>query len=424
MAELGEQQGQAAGEVGRGVGLEVQLVNLELRRLERQHPDRPQGGGPGEVDRLAAGDVELRAGDHPERQRPATMMLGEGHAQGQELGERGLEARPEQSPGIVLDRPRAQAPQMHHGGGLRPGPGELAEELRELLPALEVEPPGALLQWLQSLAGVEHHGPLALARELRHEPLGEPGRVGHQEPALRGERPRGRHHRALEGGHLEPLVEVQAPARPRRAGLAASRLHPVALAGEGIARQRQPQPPLLAPVGAPGEGHAGAPQPAAGAEQHLEVRGLVLGMGQGGQGQLAPGAVHPPAAEGGQGPPRAHLEQDHFGILEQQREPVAEAHGAAQMAGPVGRVRGVLGLDPAAAQVGDVGQPGRPEREAGQVALELGEDRLDHRRVGGDVDVHPAEFHSRGRELGRRPLEPGPRPGEHRLGRAVDGGDR
>ena len=96
-----------------------------------------------------------------------------------------------------------------------------------------------------------------------------------------------------------------------------------------------------------------------------------------------------PAGQPGQGVARPHFQQHHGAFAEQAPHALGEAHGPAQVLGPIGRVRGLLGRDPVAREVGDEGRARGLGTGLGHQGLEFAQDGRHHVGVEGVGGVQP-----------------------------------
>ena len=140
--------------------------------------------------------------------------------------------------------------------------------------------------------------------------------------------------------------------------------------------------------------------------------------------------------EGGQRLARSHLEKHPLAALGEAAQPIGEMDGVAQMADPVGGVGRLGRREVIAGTVGQDGDVWGVEGNGAQVIAKAGQDRLQHPRMGRDVDgdargLDPrlgqtcrqiierglrARGHAEPRRIDRRDVECVAQPGTQRLG--------
>ncbi len=193
-------------------------------------------------------------------------------------------------------------------------------------------------------------------------------------------------------------------------------LDPVAAAFKGIARQRHAPAVLGALEAAPVDAGPGAPQAAQGCE-HPRLLGAALLCQRGEDTSCAPAA-----GQRAERPARPNL-QEQAGRLGQQRvQPVCEAHRAAQVGGPIGRIGGLLVADPGAGHVGQIGDLRRRQLHLSHPPGERLEDRIHHGRMKGVRGAQTTAGDALFGEPALQPLDRRQRTGRDAALRRVDRG--
>ena len=265
--------------------------------------------------------------------------------------------------------------------------------------------------------------PQQLAQDLHQPPLGRVARrrVGDVEtrPRMPARDTRGHRRNRLHGSRGWRL-------RGRRHSQLGTRLDPVAPALERVGRQRHAAARLVRPERGPVGAQAGEPEPPHGLEQEGEVVRALEGVAQGRQRhRIGPagcrGLLQRPGA---QRLARPDLDQHPPGLAPQLAHRIREPHRAAQVLRPVGGVRRLLGGDPAAGDVGEIGDLRRMQLDPLEERQEALHRRLHQRRMEGMGRLEPAADVARsGQPLlgrGHRLL----RPRQHRQLRPGDRGQR
>ena len=177
-----------------------------------------------------------------------------------------------------------------------------------------------------------------------------------------------------------------------RHGRLGTRLDPVAPALERVGRQRHAAPRLIRPERGPVGAQAGEPEPPHGLEQEGEVVRALEGVAQGRQRhRIGPagcrGLLQRP---GGERLARPDLDQHPPGLAPQLAHRIREPHRAAQVLRPVGGVRRLFGGDPAAGDIGEIGDLRRMQLDPLEERQEALHRRLHQGRMEGVRRLQPA----------------------------------
>ncbi len=371
----------------------------------RDHPAGAEQGGALRVERLAPDHVVDAARHDGERERRAPGPVRPGLRQ----GEQGEETR---SPLLH----RAVAPEVDDG------PGE---------PAALAQPGDQLVKGL----GRVRHGAGHLAAQspqALREQGSQPGTVTQDQPgAAVCDRHRGRQQaRLLPGREPEPVRRIAALGEAlrlrsgRRLPVRRRRIDPEAPPLEGIGGQRHAPPGLAPPEGFAVARDSGQPELAQGRRGRGPVGLAVIGVRKGGDrghgGILAAECLEGDAP---QGVARADLEKDPAASGAEGADPVAEAHGAHHVLGPVAGIGRLPGGHPGAGGVRDQRDARRTQLERGgdaQAGIQRG---LEHPRVEGPGGAQAAADHAAGREVLLQPDDLLFRAGRHAEGGTVDRGE-
>ncbi len=291
------------------------------------------------------------------------------------------------------------------GQGERGGEGEFLDAVAADLVA------GADGEFEEGGAGQQHGA--------AHRVVGEPGMGAHREAA--GEE------QAVgvgegDGGGEQRVVGGAEPRGAHVAGEPRDALGPEAAVLEGVGRQ----------VGVAGAGPLEPAVPAHRDAAQVESGG---GLGEGGGlgavlaergqhgGALVPGGVQDGPGEGGEGGVGAQFEEEPGAVAGEPGDSVGEAHGVADVIGPVAGGGELLDGGGGAGEVGDDRDGGGLRGESGDDRAELLQHRVHERRVERVGDPQPAGAAPEGRDAGGDGLDGVLGSGDDDRGRAVDGGD-
>ena len=255
----------------------------------------------------------------------------------------------------------------------------------------------------KGVAGADHGDMVPGVAQPRRRRRRKPGVVGKDQPALA---------RALGevGGQINPgfgrtplrlpapVGEVRHPGGQRRRldQRRLARLDEVGLALERIAGQRHlvaGRVPDRVPI------HRHAASPGAGDSRHVPgvIGHFLLRVAQRRNHLCRRHAVG--LCQRGHRPPRPHLDIKTVGRGGQRRHAGAEIDSVAQMGNPIGRVGRLRIGQRLAGAVGDQWQLRRRQSDPPQVVAKAGEDRFQHRAVGGDVDGNALGVDALGRQF-------------------------
>jgi hypothetical protein len=158
------------------------------------------------------------------------------------------------------------------------------------------------------------------------------------------------------------------------------------------------------------------------AEEKLEIGGLFFGVAEGRRDRR--GLRLCLARETAQRPAGTDFDERTVRVAQDDFDALAEPDGLAEVTHPVVRIGRLRVRNPGTGEVRHVGCLRRREANRAAKRAEFGEDRLEHRRVRGDVDVDARAVDVCGfeRRLHLGDERDGPRNDRERRG--IDGGDR
>ena len=320
---------------------------------------------------------------------------------------------------------------MHDARRWRVDRQHVLEQALYVVGVLRIDGDVARIDFAPGLAGQRDDDFIAgIAQALREairqaRTVGQDQRAPRRRAAVRNDSRRS--HAALPHRLVEPLRQILALVQRPVFGRQHTRhagLDPMALVIETVGRQLDAVARLALTQKAPIDIGADGPQAAEGAEHEGLVVHRFVRVAHRGDDRLRHLARRVTARQARQRAAGADLEQHARLIGEQLLHAVGKTHRVPQVAHPIVG-RGRFGRsDRLAGEVGNQRNRRRVHRDAAQEGAKLGQDRLQHRRMRGDVDAHArgVDLHLRQTRLQR--FDRCHRARSDAQARAVDDADR